>query len=128
MTMWNFVCRGERLRQMEKVKTGRQMEKVKKGVEMFSKLPSVAIAAIALAAATAKASVEVGNPGFPYSAPGSFLTVGRHENGKYMFRSASGLWIRNVSTAWREDVCRLVPSDGVTSDHNPVVVSVGLER
>lgn len=88
------------------------MEKVKKGVEMFSKLPSVAIAAIALAAATAPAAVEVGNPGFPYSVPGSFLTVGRHVHGKYMFRSATGLWIRNVSTAWREDVCRIVPSVG----------------
>lgn len=88
------------------------MEKVKKGVEMFSKLPSVAIAAIALAAATATAAVSVGNPGFSYSVPGSFLTVGRHVHGKYMFRSATGLWIRNVSTCWREDVCRIVPSVG----------------
>ena len=58
--------------------------------------------------------VSVGNPGFPYSVPGSFLTVSRQEKGKYHFGSASGLWIRNVSTAWREDVCRLVPSVGGT--------------
>ena len=65
-----------------------------------------------VAFASSAAFVEVGNPGFPYSVPGSFLTVGRHEQGKYMFRSATGLWIRNVSTAWREDVCRIVPSVG----------------
>jgi len=65
------------------------------------------IAALMLTGAVADAApVEVGNPGFPYSVPGSFLTVGRHEQGKYNFRANTGLWIRNVSTAWREDVCR----------------------
>ena len=56
--------------------------------------------------------VKVGNPGFPYSVPGSFLTVSRQIKGRYSFNTFSGLWIRNVSTAWREDVCRLVPSVG----------------
>lgn len=58
------------------------------------------------------APIKVGNPGFPYSVPGSFLTVGVQKQGQYMFRSLSGLWIRNVSTVWREDVCRIVPSVG----------------
>ena len=56
--------------------------------------------------------VKVGNPGFPYSVPGSFLTVCRCEKGKYMFNTYPGLWIRNVSTCWRENFCRLVPSVG----------------
>ena len=58
--------------------------------------------------------VKVGNPGFPYSVPGSFLTVCRCEKGKYMFNTYPGLWIRNVSTCWRENFCRLVPSVGGT--------------
>ena len=80
---------------------------------MTKRLLFVAIAA-AIAVSAFAVPVSVGNPGFPYSVPGSFLTVSRQEKGKYHFGSVSGLWIRNVSTAWREDVCRLVPSVGGT--------------
>ena len=73
---------------------------------------AVAVLSATVAVSADAEPVKVGNPGFPYSVPGSFLTVGRHEKGKYWFNTHSGLWIRNVSTAWREDVCRLVPSVG----------------
>ena len=86
----------------------------RRGSLLYTKrLLSAAIAA-AIAVSAFAVPVSVGNPGFPYSVPGSFLTVSRQEKGKYHFGSASGLWIRNVSTAWREDVCRLVPSVGGT--------------
>ena len=73
-----------------------------------------AIAAAAMTFVSSAAPVKVGNPGFPYSVPGSFLTVCRCEKGKYMFNTYSGLWLRNVSTCWRENFCRLVPSVGGT--------------
>ena len=56
--------------------------------------------------------MKVGNPGFPYSVPGSFLTVNRCEKGKYKCNTYPGLWIRNVSTCWKDNFCRLVPSVG----------------
>ncbi len=73
---------------------------------------AVAVLSATVAVSADAEPVKVGNPGFPYSVPGSFLTVGRHEKGKYKFNTYPGLWIRNVSTCWREDVCRLVPSVG----------------
>ena len=79
--------------------------------EMRSYAFTALVAAVATCAAFAK-PVKVGNPGFPYSVPGSFLTVSVQEKGKYHFNAHSGLWIRNVSTCWRENFCRLVPSVG----------------
>ena len=55
------------------------------------------------------APASVGNPGFPYSVPGSFLTVSWQEKGKLWWESPTGLWMRNVSSVWRNDVCRIVP-------------------
>ena len=77
-----------------------------------SRFMAVAVLSAAVAASADAEPVKVGNPGFPYSVPGSFLTVCRCENGKYMFNTYPGLWIRNVSTCWRENFCRLVPSVG----------------
>ncbi len=71
-----------------------------------------ALVALVATCATFAEPVKVGNPGFPYSVPGSFLTVCRCEKGKYMFNTYPGLWIRNVSTSWRENFCRLVASVG----------------
>ncbi len=73
-----------------------------------------ALVALVATCATFAEPVKVGNPGFPYSVPGSFLTVCRCEKGKYMFNTYPGLWIRNVSTSWRENFCRLVASVGGT--------------
>ena len=44
----------------------------------------------ALALAAEAFPVKPGNPGFPYSVPGSFLTVGKNVQGKYMFRAPAG--------------------------------------
>ena len=71
-----------------------------------------ALAMISCAMLAFAEPVKVGNPGFPYSVPGSFLTVCRCEKGRYMFNTYPGLWLRNVSTSWRENFCRLVPSVG----------------
>ena len=49
----------------------------------------VALMAVAGAIAAGAVPVKVGNPGFPYSVPGSFLTVCRCEKGKYMFNFMS---------------------------------------
>lgn len=73
---------------------------------------SAAVAAAAMAFSVQAAPVKVGNPGFMYSVPGSFLTVGKCEKGRFSFKNDSGLWLRNVSTCWRENFCRIVPSIG----------------
>jgi len=73
-------------------------------------LGALALASIMSLTAAVAAPVKVGNPGFPYSVPGSFLAVNKQLAGKYNFNSHPGLWIRNVSTCWRENFCRLVPS------------------
>lgn len=86
----------------------RQMKSARGG-RLIASLAVLVSSLMALAA-----PVKVGNPGFPYSVPGSFLTVCRCEKGKYMFNTYSGLWLRNVSTCWRENFCRLVPSVGGT--------------
>ena len=83
---------------------------MKKHSEVCSFRGFAFVAAVVAAAVAVAAPVQVGNPGFMYSVPGSFLTVGRCEKGKYMFNTYPGLWIRNVSTSWRENFCRLVPS------------------
>ena len=52
------------------------------GVRFFAALTFFACALMSFAE-----PVKVGNPGFPYSVPGSFLTVCRCENGKYKFNT-----------------------------------------
>ena len=85
-----------------------------------------ALAAFACVLMSFAEPVKVGNPGFPYSVPGAFLTVCRCEKGKYLFNTYPGLWIRNVSTSWRENFCRLVPSvDGKDVEVSACVMREG---
>ncbi len=93
----------------QKKKNKREGKMRRKNCEMRSYAFMALVAAVATCAAFAK-PVKVGNPGFPYSVPGSFLTVSCLERGKYHFNTHPGLWIRNISTVWRENFCRLVPS------------------
>ena len=61
--------------------------------EMRSYAFTALVAAVATCAAFAK-PVKVGNPGFPYSVPGSFLTVSVQEKGKYLPELQLGNYVR----------------------------------